>query len=105
AADADAYILADDGDAGATTSRIWQAGGRPYTVTGDTVVVDFADEGTERYAQVWQQLIDEDLLLDVTDWSDEWYHAVGGGNAATMISGALMVFNLYSGVQECEGYK
>ena len=103
AADPDAYILADDGDAGATTSRIWQAGGRPYTVTGDTVVVDFADEGTERYAQVWQQLIDEDLLLDVTDWSDEWYQALGDGSAATLISGAWMGLNLDSGVPEGEG--
>lgn len=102
-ADPETYILADNGDAGATTSRIWQAGGRPYTVSGDTVIVDFADEGSEKYAETWQQLIDEDLLLDVTDWSDEWYQALGDGSAATLISGAWMGLNLVSDVPAGEG--
>src|SRR5699024_12451146 len=102
-ADPETYILAYNGDAGATTSRIWQAGGRPYTVSGDTVIVDFADEGSEKYAETWQQLIDEDLLLDVTDWSDEWYQALGDGSVATLISGAWMGLTLISDVPAGEG--
>lgn len=39
------YIVNDTGDAGFTTSMIWQAGGRPYQVNDTTVSVDFADEG------------------------------------------------------------
>src|SRR5699024_12516684 len=70
---------------------------------GDTVVVDCAGAGTERNGQLWHQLIDEALLLDVTDWSDEWYQALGDGGAATLISGAWMGLNLASGVPEGEG--
>ena len=35
AADPNQYITGDTGDAGFTTSMIWQAGGQPYTVDGD----------------------------------------------------------------------
>src|SRR5690606_29202821 len=42
-ADPDAYLTNDVGDAGFTTSLIWQAGGRPYQVDGTEVAVDFSD--------------------------------------------------------------
>ena len=46
-ADPKAYITNDTGDAGFTTSMIWQAGGKPYKVDGTKVSVDFAaDPGT-----------------------------------------------------------
>ena len=41
---------------------IWQAGGQPYAVDGTDVTLDFTDEGSTQFAELWQQLIDEDLL-------------------------------------------
>ena len=41
-ADPKAYIANDTGDAGFTTSMIWQAGGRPFKVDGTKVTINFA---------------------------------------------------------------
>lgn len=102
-ADPDVYVAADNGDAGATTTGIWQASGQPYQVEGEEVTVDFTDEGAARYVDTWQRLIDDELLLPVTSWSDEWYQALGDGSVATLVTGAWMGLNLESGVPEGAG--
>ena len=50
-ADPNVYITNDTGDAGFTTRMIWQAGGKPYTVDGTDVTIDFADEGSTKFAE------------------------------------------------------
>lgn len=102
-ADPSVYIANDTGDAGFTTSMIWQAGGQPYSVDGTTVGVDFTDEGTQKFAEFWQQLIDEDLLAPIGSWSDEWYQGLGNGTIATLTIGAWMPANLESGVPDASG--
>ncbi|WP_238005984.1 sugar ABC transporter substrate-binding protein [Dactylosporangium sp. AC04546] len=102
-ADPKVYITSDTGDAGFTTSMIWQAGGKPYTVDGTTVGVNFADAGTKRYTTLWQQLIDGKLLSPVTGWSDAWYKGLGDGTIATLVIGAWMPANLESGVKAASG--
>ena len=102
-ADADAYIANDTGDAGFTTSMIWQAGGKPYTVDGTNVTINFTDEGSTTFASTWQKLIDEDLLAPIGSWSDEWYQGLGNGTIATLTIGAWMPANLESGVPSGEG--
>ena len=103
AANPDVYIANDTGDAGFTTSMIWQAGGTPYVVDGTDVTVSFADEGSQKFATFWQQLIDEDLLAPVGSWSDEWYQGLGSGTIATLTIGAWMPANLESGVPDATG--
>jgi multiple sugar transport system substrate-binding protein len=102
-ADPSAYIAADAGDAGFTTSLIWQAGGKPYTVEDTTISIDFTDEGSQRYAELFQQLIDEELVTDIAGWSDEWYQALGDGTIATLVTGAWMPANFESGVPGAAG--
>ncbi|MFE7408313.1 ABC transporter substrate-binding protein [Isoptericola sp. NPDC057559] len=102
--DPKAYIANDIGDAGFTTSMIWQAGGHPYQVDGTDVAIDFAgDQGTKAFTDVWQQLIDEDLLAPVGSWSDEWYQGLGNGTIASLTIGAWMPANLESGVPQGKG--
>jgi multiple sugar transport system substrate-binding protein len=103
-ADPKAYITSDTGDAGMTTSLIWQAGGKPYTVDGTDVGIDFAkDAGTATYTKVWQQLISEHLLAPVSGWSDQWYKGLGDGTIATLATGAWMPANFVSGVKDASG--
>jgi multiple sugar transport system substrate-binding protein len=102
-ADPKAYIANDTGDAGFTTSLIWQAGGKPYKVSGTDVSVSFTDEGSAKFAETWQKLIDEDLLAPISSWSDEWYKGLGNGTIATLTTGAWMPGNLASGVAEGKG--
>jgi multiple sugar transport system substrate-binding protein len=103
AADPEVYIGNDVGDPGFTTSMIWQAGGQPYTVDGTSVGIDFTDEGSQKFAETWQQLIDEDLLAPIGGWSDEWYQGLGDGTIATLVLGAWMPANLESGVPAGSG--
>jgi len=98
AADPNLYIANDTGDAGFTTSMIWQAGGQPFQVDGTDVTVDLADEGSTTFAQAWNTLISEGLLAPVSSWSDEWYQGLGNDTIASLAIGAWMPANLESGV-------
>ncbi|RMI04703.1 ABC transporter substrate-binding protein [Cellulomonas triticagri] len=103
AADPNVYITNDTGDAGFATSMIWQAGGQPYQVDGTDVTVDFTDEGSTKFAEMWQQLLDEDLIAPTSSWSDEWYQGLGNGTLATLTIGAWMPGNLEASVQQAAG--
>ncbi|MET8867658.1 sugar ABC transporter substrate-binding protein [Nonomuraea sp. NPDC004580] len=102
-ADPKAYIGSDSGDAGFTTSMIWQAGGKPYTVDGTDVTVDFADPGTQKFTATWQKLIDGKLLSSVPGWTDAWYKGLADGTIATLVTGAWMPANFESGVKGASG--
>ncbi|WP_338694149.1 sugar ABC transporter substrate-binding protein [Streptomyces sp. Q6] len=98
-----AYITSDVGDAGLTTSLLWQAGSRPYKVDGTKVGIDFSDAGAKKYTDTWQQLIDEKLVAPVTGWTDDWYKGLGDGTIATLPTGAWMPGNFTTGVKNASG--
>ncbi|MEV4423784.1 ABC transporter substrate-binding protein [Streptomyces sp. R-07] len=102
-ADPKLFITNDTGDAGATTSLIWQAGGRPYKTQGTDVTIDFGDEGAQKYTGTWQKLLDEKLLAPVSSWSDAWYKGLADGSIATLSIGAWMPANFTSGVASASG--
>lgn len=102
-ADPKAYIASDTGDAGLTTSLLWQAGSRPYKVDGTKVGIDFSDKGARAYTEIWQKLIDEKLVAKINPWTDEWYKSFGDGTVATLPTGAWMPANFASGVKEAAG--
>ena len=79
------YITNDTGDAGFTTSMIWQAGGQPYRPTNGTdVTINLQDEGSKKWADTWNQLVEGDLVSPIPAWSDEWYKGLGDGSIATL---------------------
>jgi multiple sugar transport system substrate-binding protein len=102
-ADPSVFITSDTGDAGFTTSLIWQAGGRPYKVSGSEVTIDFSDPGATRFATTWQQLISEKLLAPISAWSDQWYQGLANGTIASLATGAWMPANLLSGAARGSG--
>ncbi|HWR86079.1 MAG TPA: sugar ABC transporter substrate-binding protein [Rhodoglobus sp.] len=103
AADPNAYIAADTGNTGLTESLIWAAGGNPFQVDGENVTIDLADEGSVKFSEFYQQLLDEDLLAPIASWSTEWYDGLASGNIATLLSGAWMAGTLKSGVPDGVG--
>lgn len=103
AADPTKYITSDTGDAGFTTSMIWQAGGRPFSIDGTDVTIDLADEGTQKWTGVWNQLVEEGLLSSTPGWTDEWYKGLGDGSIATLVTGAWMPGVLESSVADAAG--
>ena len=102
-ANPDAYIYADTGDPGFATSMIWQAGGRPFSAEGTDVTVNLQDEGTKKWADSWNRLVEGDLLSSVPAWSDEWFRGLGDGSIATLLTGAWMPGVLESSVPDGAG--
>lgn len=102
-ADPNAYIAADSGDAGFTTSMIAQAGGTPFTTKGDKVTIDLSDAGTQKWTKTWDQLVEQGLLSKTVGWSDDWYKQLGNGQIATLITGAWMPGNLEASVADASG--
>ncbi|ROR73483.1 ABC transporter substrate-binding protein [Bogoriella caseilytica] len=102
-ADPNAHITNDTGDAGFTTSLIWQAGGHPFQVDGTDITVDLADEGSQVFSEFWETMVDEELVAPVSSWSDEWYQGLSDGSIATLVIGAWMRGNLESSVGEASG--
>ncbi|MGW3999449.1 ABC transporter substrate-binding protein [Amycolatopsis sp. NPDC004772] len=98
AADPTKYITSDTGDPGFVLSMIWQAGGRPFTVDGRNVKVDFGDAGTKKWTAMWDQLIQGKQLAPVKEWSDDWFRALGDGTISSLVTGAWMPGNFISSV-------
>jgi multiple sugar transport system substrate-binding protein len=103
ASDPNTYITADNGDAGFATSMIWQAGGHPFEVDGTDVTVNLADEGSAEFTDMWQQMLDDDLVANVPAWTDEWFQGLGNGEIAALVTGAWMPANLESGAAPASG--
>ena len=75
------YITSDSGDAGFTTSMIWQAGGRPFSADGTKVSDQPAGRRAPRSGpSTWNQLVEGKLLSTIPGWSDDWYKALGNGD-------------------------
>ena len=103
AADPDAYITNDIGDAGFAASMIWQAGGAPFTTDGTNVTIDLQDEGSQKWTSNWNRLVEEELVAPYGSWSDEWFQGLGSGRLATLVIGAWMPVNLESGSPDASG--
>ncbi|MBM3714263.1 MAG: sugar ABC transporter substrate-binding protein [Actinobacteria bacterium] len=102
-ADPTKYITADTGDSGFTTSMIWQAGGQPFQASGTDVTIDLQDEGSQKFADNWNRLIEGGLLSDTPSWSDEWFKGLGDGSIASLVIGAWMPGVLESSVADGAG--
>ena len=102
-ADPKAYITNDTGDAGFTTSMIWQAGGKPYQVDGTNVTINFSDPGSTEFVTTWQTLITEKLLAPIGSWSDQWFQGIANGSIATLATGAWMPANFVSSAPSGSG--
>jgi multiple sugar transport system substrate-binding protein len=104
AADPKAYITSDSGDAGFTTSMIWDAGGQPFKVSGaSNVSINLQDPGTKKFTDMWNQLIQGGLVSSINGWTDEWYTALGNGTIATLVTGAWMPATLEGSVAAAKG--
>lgn len=94
-------------DAGFFDSMIWQAGGHPFDTAadGESVTINLTgDAGTKKFSDLWQKLLDEDLInTKVATWSDEWNRSLGDGSLAGLLIGAWMPTNLVASAPGAAG--
>ncbi|HZX09068.1 sugar ABC transporter substrate-binding protein [Kribbella sp.] len=103
AANPKAHITNDSGDAGFTTSMIWQAGGKPFKTDGKNVTINLADDGSKKWTSTWNQLVTGGLVSNIPGWTDEWFKALGDGTIATLATGAWMPGVMESSVKAGAG--
>ncbi|MFC7581060.1 ABC transporter substrate-binding protein [Schaalia naturae] len=99
------YITSDSGnDAGFLTSIMWQLSPSAFQVDGQNITVDFTDPNFQKFVDIWQKLIDEDLIsTSIVGWSDEWFKGLGDGTLASLPTGAWMPANLLANSSEASG--
>lgn len=103
AADPNRFITSDNGDAGFTTSMIWQAGGRPFEVSGEDITINLQDEGSMKWANTWNELVENKLLSATPGFSDDWYKQIAAGQIASFPIGAWLPSVLQGSVEDGSG--
>lgn len=93
----------DPGDAGGADSLIWQAGGRPFSVDGETVGVDFTDAGTAKWTALFDTLIQENLIDVQAGWNDSFWRAFADDKYAMWLTGAWAPGSIRSNIPTTEG--
>lgn len=85
AADPNLYIAQfSPNESGLWMETIWQNGGSFFQIEDDSWVVTVDDEKSQEVADLWQTLLDEDLVKVVEMWTPEYWAEVNAGTIATI---------------------
>lgn len=89
AADPSVYLTnLSDNDAGAWHGLLWQAGSRPYSVSGTKVGLGVNDAAAQKVASYWGGLVSDGLVSTDPDFTDTWYTGLNTGKYATWVTAA-----------------
>jgi multiple sugar transport system substrate-binding protein len=84
AANPNEYIAAfPPKDPGWFTGLQWQAGARPFNISGQSWKVDIDNPQAQQVAPYWQDLINKKLVKTEPDFTNGWYHDLATGAIAT----------------------
>jgi multiple sugar transport system substrate-binding protein len=89
-ADPNAYItnLAPNQN-GAWMGLLWQAGAEPFTSEGqEQISINVNDEASQRVAEYWSGLVQDDLVATDPDFTDSWNQGLNTGRYATWLTAA-----------------
>ena len=68
---------------------MWQAGARPFDVTGkDKVGINLNDEASKKVGSYWQGLVNDGLVATDPAWTDAWFQGLARGKYATWLTAA-----------------
>lgn len=71
-------------DGGQFTSLLWQAGARPFGYDGaETVTIDLDTPEVAKVVDLWNTLVQEDLISTDPDFTDQWYQGLASGKYAS----------------------
>lgn len=94
----------DPGDSSLSLGLIWQAGGRPFDLSGTKDLnINLADEGTAKFSDYWTGMIQDKLVNLTAFWSNDWFHDLADGHYATWITGAWGGQVLASSIPQAAG--
>jgi multiple sugar transport system substrate-binding protein len=71
-------------DPGQFVALLWQAGARPFGYDGaETVTIDLGTPEVAKVVDLWNTLIQEDLVSVDPDFGDQWYQGLANGKYAS----------------------
>lgn len=71
-------------DGGQFASLLWQAGARPFGYDGaETVTIDLDTPEVAKVVDLWNTLVQEDLISTDPDFTDQWYQGLASGKYAS----------------------
>jgi multiple sugar transport system substrate-binding protein len=73
---------------GQFTGLMWQAGGRPFNINGQSWKVSLNNPQAQQVASYWQDLITKKLVKTEPDFANGWYHDLQTGALATWVGAA-----------------
>lgn len=91
AADPSVYLTnLSANEAGAWHGLLWQAGAKPYAVSGggSTVSLTVDDAASKKVAAYWSQLAQQAVISTDPDFTDSWYTGFNKGKYATWLTAA-----------------
>lgn len=85
AADPDIYLAQfSPNEAGLWMETVWQNGGSFFAIDGDAWEVKINSPESVEVAELWQTLLDEDLVKVVEMWTPEYWAEINAGTIATI---------------------
>jgi multiple sugar transport system substrate-binding protein len=75
-------------DPGWMNGLLWQAGWRPFQVSGSTISVSIDQPAGVRVADYWGNLVGRHLVATDPDFASGWYSALGTGKYAAWVTAA-----------------
>ncbi|GAA1718920.1 sugar ABC transporter substrate-binding protein [Isoptericola hypogeus] len=92
--DPDAYLTSFFTNEPQLAPLSWQAGGQWFGVEDDHWKVSIDDEASQKVADYWQKLIDEDLVKAQVGFSDEWTADLNNGVVNGWVGGSWSASSL-----------
>ena len=66
----------------------WQAGGRPFNISGQSWKVSLNNSQAQQVASYWQDLLNKKLVKTEPDFTNGWYHDLQTGALASWVGAA-----------------
>ncbi|RMI12923.1 ABC transporter substrate-binding protein [Cellulomonas triticagri] len=82
---------------------VWQADGQWFSNDADGWDVTLTSDESEKVADYWQGLLDDDLVSTVPAWTTEWDNAYNTGQAWTWVSAVWGANSIASGAPDTAG--
>ena len=83
---------------------LWQAGVKPFEVTGaDSVNVNVNDDTSKKIGSYWSDLVKEGAVSTDPDFTDQWFQALNRGQYATWLTAAWGPVFLSGSAQSTSG--
>ena len=87
-ANPDIYMSDFLADGGWFNGLMWQAGSRPFELSGNKLSVNMNDPAAVKVADYWGKLVDDGLVGTKPPFTNEWYTALSNGTYASWITAA-----------------